>query len=115
MFYNDVKCGEEYRLSSMRIALKDWFQKGAVVKVLEKSMDGDITVQDVSHLGFKWHCKACELEELEYKPMSLDEAINHCIDRTRQDCSKCAKDHMQLAKWLMQLRELRRLAQDIDN
>ena len=44
--------------------------------------------------------------------MTLDEAIDHCLERANQDCSSCADEHMQLAKWLIQLQELRKNAQD---
>ena len=44
--------------------------------------------------------------------MTLDEAIDHCLERANQDCSSCADEHMKLAKWLIQLQELRKNAQD---
>ena len=47
--------------------------------------------------------------------MTLDEAIDHCLERANQDCSSCADEHMQLAKWLIQLQELRKNAQVVDN
>ena len=58
--------------------------------------------------------------------MILEEAIKHCLEvaenneqladgkwigaegeANRQDCIQCAKDHRQLAKWLIELKELR--------
>lgn len=36
--------------------------------------------------------------------MSLDDAILHCKDRAREDCSECAKEHQQLAEWLKELK-----------
>lgn len=40
--------------------------------------------------------------------MTLDEAIEHCIQKTKElGCSECGKEHMQLAVWLQEL-EIRR-------
>ena len=39
--------------------------------------------------------------------ISLDEAIWHCQGRALADCSECAKEHLQLAKWLEELKTLR--------
>lgn len=41
--------------------------------------------------------------------MTLDEAIVHAreVAASLGDCSECAKDHIQLAEWLEELRELR--------
>jgi hypothetical protein len=57
--------------------------------------------------------------------MTLDEAINHCLEvaenneagaewkgttkELKQRCEECAAEHRQLAEWLTELRELRRL------
>lgn len=47
--------------------------------------------------------------------MTLDEAINHCLERANQDCSSCADEHLQLAEWLIELKDLRKNAQVVDN
>ena len=47
--------------------------------------------------------------------MTLDEAINHCLERANQDCSSCADEHLQLAEWLIELKKLRKNAQVVDN
>lgn len=39
--------------------------------------------------------------------MTLDEAIKHCEERAKQDCSACANEHKQLADWLQKLKQLR--------
>lgn len=39
--------------------------------------------------------------------MTLDEAISHAMNRANQDCSECAKEHKQLADWLMELKGYR--------
>lgn len=41
--------------------------------------------------------------------MTLDEAIVHAreVAASLGDCSECAKDHVQLAEWLEELRKLR--------
>lgn len=36
-----------------------------------------------------------------------DEAIEHVLERSHQDCSECAREHRQLAEWLSELKELR--------
>ena len=60
--------------------------------------------------------------------MTLDEAIKHCLEVAenneqfasgkwigsegeahRQDCLQCAADHRQLAEWLTELKEVKRL------
>ncbi|WP_367567771.1 hypothetical protein [Lacrimispora sp.] len=42
--------------------------------------------------------------------MSLEEAIKHCEDKAKEmGCSECAKDHLQLADWLRELKQLRRM------
>ena len=61
--------------------------------------------------------------------MTLDEAIKHCLERAEENdncadkceavygedngiieaCRECAADHRQLAEWLTELKELRRL------
>ena len=46
--------------------------------------------------------------------MTLDEAIDHCLDRANQDCSSCADEHSQLAEWLIELKDLRKNAQVVD-
>lgn len=40
--------------------------------------------------------------------MTLDEAIEHCDEIIeKEDCSKCAKEHEKLKKWLEELKELK--------
>ena len=40
--------------------------------------------------------------------MSLDEAIEHCVDVFEStDCDDCALEHLQLADWLTELKEYR--------
>ena len=38
--------------------------------------------------------------------MTLDEAIQHCIEKGGT-CTQCAKEHLQLAEWLKELKFLR--------
>lgn len=42
----------------------------------------------------------------ERKPMTLDEAIEHCEEVATKNCSECAEEHKQLAKWLRTLKYL---------
>jgi hypothetical protein len=40
--------------------------------------------------------------------MTLEEAIAHCEERAKADCTECAKEHRQLAEWLKELKDLRK-------
>lgn len=40
----------------------------------------------------------------ERKPMTLDEAIEHCEEVATKNCSECAEEHKQLANWLRTLK-----------
>lgn len=43
--------------------------------------------------------------------MTLDEAIEHSKERAENEkCPLCAKEHGQLAKWLEELKEWRKLS-----
>lgn len=59
-------------------------------------------------------------EECDAKPMTLDEAIQHCKDIVEKagDC-KCSKQHAQLAEWLEELKDVKTrhayLAADFEN
>lgn len=37
--------------------------------------------------------------------LTLDEAIEHCREKT--DCTECGKQHLQLAEWLEELKQIR--------
>lgn len=78
--------------------------------------------------------KATIDEYLESRKMTLDDAIKHCLEVAKEqeekakhcqrmdyydevddpsDCRQCAKDHMQLAEWLIELQELRKLKEPV--
>ncbi len=42
-------------------------------------------------------------EENEKQVMTLDEAIEHCEEKS-VGCDRCANEHRQLAKWLKELK-----------
>lgn len=44
--------------------------------------------------------------------MNLDEAIIHCLSVSKRCSGQCSMDHIQLAKWLAELRSYRKLAND---
>lgn len=48
--------------------------------------------------------------------MNLDEAIKHCNEVANKACKEhnglCATQHLQLAKWLRELKAYRKLADD---
>ena len=39
--------------------------------------------------------------------ISIDEAIEHCYEVANRKCDDCGKEHLQLAKWLEELKESR--------
>ena len=39
--------------------------------------------------------------------LTLDEAIKHCYEVAETKCNECGKEHLQLAEWLEELKELR--------
>lgn len=41
--------------------------------------------------------------------MTIEEAIVHCDDRAKADCSECAEEHKQLAKWLRELQKYKEI------
>ena len=50
----------------------------------------------------------CSRLNYELTPLSIDEAIAHCVEiAQKESCTQCAKDHQQLADWLMELKDLR--------
>ena len=44
--------------------------------------------------------------------MTLEEAIDHCEEVAKKECGKCAEEHLQLAKWLKELKERRTIDWD---
>ena len=42
--------------------------------------------------------------------MTLDEAIEHCDEKS--SCTECGREHIQLSKWLKELREYKNKAND---
>lgn len=44
--------------------------------------------------------------------MNLDEAILHCLEQADKQCNECGKEHYQLALWLKELKEFRKLADE---
>lgn len=41
--------------------------------------------------------------------MTLDEAIEHALEVSKSKCGECAKEHAQLALWLLELKGLKAL------
>jgi len=56
-----------------------------------------------------WYCYLTFSKRKDvYHTLTLDEAIEHAQERALQECSACAREHAQLAAWLMELKELRK-------
>lgn len=47
--------------------------------------------------------------------MTLQEAIIHSLKRATEDCSECAKEHEQLANWLIELRDIKKFNEHFNN
>lgn len=47
--------------------------------------------------------------------MNLNDAIIHSLNIAINDCSECAKEHEQLAKWLIELRDIRKFIEPLRN
>lgn len=48
--------------------------------------------------------------------MILDEAIKHCKDIAKdKQCTKCGEEHQQLAEWLEELKELKKMLSEISD
>lgn len=47
--------------------------------------------------------------------MTLQEAIIHSLKRATEDCSECAKEHEQLANWLIELRDIKKFIEPLRN
>ncbi|MCQ2016780.1 hypothetical protein [Clostridium butyricum] len=47
--------------------------------------------------------------------MTIDEAIEHCyeIAKEQEYCGECAQQHLTLAIWLEELKELRKFKSDV--
>ena len=41
--------------------------------------------------------------------ITIDEAIEHCYEVADKKCDDCGKEHLQLAKWLEELKESREI------
>lgn len=47
--------------------------------------------------------------------MTLDEAIKHCLEKSRQCTTECERDHKQLAEWLEDYKEKSKLVRYFQN
>ena len=70
---------------------------GATVGFINESRSDD-------ELGEAWNMRSTT--EIKSKPMTLDEAIEHCEEVATKNCSECAEEHKQLANWLRTLKYL---------
>lgn len=68
----------------------------------------DTLMKAMADAGYTFDFEKKELKKIEQKPatMSLDEAIEHCKEKSCGN-SACALEHKQLAEWLKELKELR--------
>ena len=41
--------------------------------------------------------------------MTLNEAINHALEKSESLCGECAEEHRQLADWLIELKNRREI------
>lgn len=68
----------------------------------------DLLFQKMKEAGYEWDADAKVLKKIEQKSatMSLDEAIEHCREKSCGN-NACALEHKQLEKWLIELKELK--------
>lgn len=45
--------------------------------------------------------------------MNLNDAITHSLNIAVSDCGECGKEHEQLAKWLIELRDIRKFVESL--
>jgi hypothetical protein len=51
-------------------------------------------------------CECHKKSDKNVGKMTLDEAIEHCIEVFESEaCEECAMEHLQLANWLIELKE----------
>lgn len=64
--------------------------------------------QKMREAGYEWDAEHKQLNKIEQKSttMSLDEAIEHCKEKSCGN-NACALEHKQLEKWLTELKELK--------
>lgn len=64
--------------------------------------------QKMHEAGYEWDAEHKQLNKIEQKSatMSLDEAIEHCREKSCGN-NACALEHKQLEKWLTELKELK--------
>ena len=89
-----------------------WNTKDCII-VLEKYVPAtkeqrDLLFQKMKEAGYEWDAEKKELKKIEQKSatMSLDEAIEHCKEKSCGN-NACALEHKQLEKWLTELKELK--------
>ena len=68
----------------------------------------DLLFRKIKEAGYEWNDDKKELKKIEqkYATMSLDEAIEHCKEKSCGN-NACASEHKQLEKWLTELKELK--------
>ena len=68
----------------------------------------DTLFAKMKEAGYKWDAENKELKKIEqnFAPMSLDEAIKHCEEKSCGN-NACALEHKQLKEWLIELKELK--------
>lgn len=59
--------------------------------------------------------KACVVGAGNTTGMTVDEAIKHCYEvaKKQEYCTECAQQHLTLATWLEELKELRKFKHDV--
>lgn len=68
----------------------------------------DLLFEKMHEAGYEWDAEHKQLNKIEQKSatMSLDEAIEHCKEKSCGN-NACALEHKQLEKWLIELKELK--------
>ncbi|MBQ2174912.1 MAG: hypothetical protein II453_07585, partial [Alphaproteobacteria bacterium] len=76
------------------------------IKKFQDVLCKEIDKNKLKYIEYCWYnCSECfdYYEEVEYKPMTLNEAIAHAKEVAASKCDECGKEHAQLADWLQKL------------
>ncbi len=108
----ELKVGDRVRVRSDRGdkwnedgAMDTYFGTEQVIKEIE---GGFVKLENCrfSYLNYEWLFDKEDLTLIE-KPMTLEEAIEHSIDKSKSaECEECRKEHKQLYNWLSDYKRL---------
>lgn len=84
-------------------ALKERIRKALGIKSFDNLLPSEKTIVKQIDMASTIHYVVNEV----LKMMTLEEAIEHCEEVAKITCGECAKEHLQLAEWLRELKQRR--------